>query len=83
MTRRTVLQLRAEANKRIELVSAQRLAEEIESDEILLLDVREPIEIKGHGSIAGSVAAPRGVLEWWAGPDSPNSTARWSASIAP
>ena len=71
MTRKTVLQLWAEANERIELVAAQRLAEEIESDEILLLDVREPIEIKGQGTIAGSFAVPRGVLEWWADPDSP------------
>lgn len=71
MTRKTVLQLWAEANQRIELVSAQQLAEEIESEEVLLLDVREPVEIKGQGTIPGSAAVPRGVLEWWADPDSP------------
>jgi rhodanese-related sulfurtransferase len=71
MPRKTVLQLWAEANERIELVSAQRLAEEIKTGEVLLLDVREPIEITGQGTIAGSIPVPRGVLEWWADPDSP------------
>lgn len=61
----------AEANERIELVSAKDLAEEIASGEILLLDVRLPIEIERQGTIAGSVPVPRQVVEWWADPDSP------------
>ncbi|HEX6208684.1 MAG TPA: rhodanese-like domain-containing protein [Actinomycetota bacterium] len=61
----------AEANERIELVSAKKLAEEIVSGGILLLDVRLPIEIERRGTIAGSVPVPRQVVEWWADPDSP------------
>lgn len=71
VARKTVLQMWAEANDLIELVSASDLAKEIASGEILLLDVRLPIEIERRGTIAGSVPVPRGVLEWWADPDSP------------
>lgn len=61
----------AEANEQVEVVSANDLAEEIASGEILLLDVRLPVEIERQGTIAGSVPVPRGVLRWWADPDSP------------
>ena len=61
----------AEANERIELVSARNLAEELTSGQILLLDVRLPVEIERWGTIAGSHPVPRQVLEWWADPDSP------------
>ena len=71
MARRTVLQMWTEANERIELVSPDELAEEIASGEILLLDVRLPIEIERRGTIAGSVPVQRGVMEWWADPESP------------
>lgn len=71
MARKTVAQMWAEANERIELVSASDLAEEIASGEILLLDVRLPIEIERRGTVAGSVPVPRQVVEWWADPDSP------------
>lgn len=71
MARKTVLQMWTEANERVELVSATDLAEEIASAEILLLDVRLLVEIERRGTIAGSVPVPRGVLEWWADPDSP------------
>lgn len=71
MTRRTVLQMWAEANERIEVVSPEDLADELASGETLLLDVRLPIEIERRGTIAGSVPVPRQVLEWWADPDSP------------
>jgi len=71
MARKTVLQLWAEANEKIELVGAQRLGEELESGEILLVDVRLATELERWGTISGSVHVPRGVLEWWADPDSP------------
>ncbi len=71
MARKTVLQMWAEANEQIELVSPQQLVELIDSDDVLLLDVRLPIEIERRGTISGSVAVPRGALEWWADPDSP------------
>ncbi len=72
MDRRTVREMWAEANERIEVVTPARLAEEIASEPLpLLLDVRLPIEIERRGTIAGSVAVPRQVIEWWADPESP------------
>ena len=71
MARKTVLQMWADANDRIEVVSAEALAEEIASGDVLLLDVRLPIEIERRGTIEGSHPIPRQLIEWWADPDSP------------
>ena len=70
-TRRTVLQMWSEANERIDLVSPDALAEEMERGETLLLDVRLPIELERHGTIEGAHPVPRQVIEWWADPESP------------
>ncbi len=71
MTRKTVLQMWDEAREKTDLVSAQDLATELESEETLLLDVRLPVEVERRGTIEGSTRVPRGVLEWWADPQSP------------
>lgn len=69
--RKTVLQMWEEANQRVEVVAPADVAVEIASGEVLLLDVRLPIEIERRGTIEGAVAVPRQVVEWWADPDSP------------
>ena len=69
--RRTVLQMWAEANERVEIVTPSALLEELESGDVLLLDVRLPVEIERRGTIEGSVPVPRQVVEWWADPESP------------
>ena len=71
MERKTVLQMWAEANERIDVVSPEALAEELATDDPLLLDVRLPIEIERRGTIDGSVPVARQVVEGWAEPDSP------------
>lgn len=71
MARKTVLQMWDEAREKTDLVSAQDLATEMESEETLLLDVRLPVEVERRGTIEGSTRVPRSVLEWWADPDSP------------
>lgn len=71
MVRRTVLQMWAEANERVEVVTPSALAEELESGGVLLLDVRLPVEVERRGTIEGSVPVPRQVVEWWADPESP------------
>lgn len=71
MPRKSVLQMWAEANEQIELVTPDALADEIKAGETLVLDVRLPIEIERRGTIAGSTAVPRQVVEWWADPASP------------
>lgn len=68
---KSVLEMWAKANEQIELVSPEELVEELASGEILLLDVRLPVEIERRGSIEGSVPIPRQVVEWWADPQSP------------
>ncbi len=53
------------------MLSTHDLVDELESGDTLLLDVRLPIEVELRGTIEGSTRVPRGVLEWWADPDSP------------
>jgi rhodanese-related sulfurtransferase len=69
--RKTVAQMWAEANEQIDLVTPEELAEEMSSDDVLLLDVRLPVEVERRGTIESSVPVPRQVLEWWADPESP------------
>ena len=69
--RKTVLQMWAEANEQVEIVTPAELTEELESGGVLLLDVRLPIEIERTGRIDGSMPVPRQVVEWWADPESP------------
>ena len=37
----------------------------------MIVDLREPEEREANGYIPGAVAAPRGMLEFWADPSSP------------
>ncbi len=69
--RRTVLQMWMEANEQIEIVPPAELVKEMDAGEVLLLDVRLPVEIERSGRIEGAIPVPRQVLEWWADPESP------------
>lgn len=60
-----------EANESIETITPEQLVEEMESGDVLLLDVRLPQEAERRGRIPGSVPVPRQVVEWWADPESP------------
>lgn len=61
----------AEADEAIETITPEELAAELETGDVLLLDLRLPKEIARKGKIAGSTPVPRQVLEWWADPESP------------
>jgi rhodanese-related sulfurtransferase len=63
----------AEARSQIENVSPQDALHEIASGEVVLLDVREPVEWEQH--IKGAVQVPRGLLEFAADPYSPRHQA--------
>ena len=69
--RKSVSQMWAEANERIEILAPTDLAEQLDSGDVLLLDTRLPQEIQRSGTIEGSVPVPRQVVEWWADPESP------------
>lgn len=68
---RTVAEMVAEARERIEHLTVEQAAEEIQRGDALLVDIREPGERTADGAIPESVSAPRGMLEFWADPASP------------
>ena len=70
MSAKTVAQMVQEAKQGVENLSVQQVAEEL-AEGALLVDIREPGEQAQMGSIPGAVAAPRGMLEFWADPSSP------------
>ena len=55
----------------IENLSVAELLEEQQSEDLLLLDLRELQERVDLGTIPGSRHVPRGMLEFWADPASP------------
>lgn len=59
----------AEAKRQIENLDPDQVAREVEEG-ALLVDLREPEE-RMQSSIPGSVAAPRGMLEFYADPSLP------------
>ena len=68
---KTAAQLVAEAKQRVENLTVDQVATELEGGDVLLVDLREPEERDQHGMIPGAVAIPRGMLEFHADPASP------------
>jgi rhodanese-related sulfurtransferase len=68
---KTAADLVKEAKQRVTNLSVDDVAAELDGGDVVLVDVREPEEREQHGSIAGAVPAPRGMLEFWADPSSP------------
>jgi rhodanese-related sulfurtransferase len=68
---RTAGQMVAEAKQQVENLTVEQVAAEISSNDLLLVDIREPQERRDKGSIPGAVSAPRGMLEFWADPSTP------------
>ena len=71
MLKRGFKALLAEANAVVESVSVPDLPYLQEDAEVVLVDVRETVEIEREGKIPGAVHAPRGLLEFQADPESP------------
>ncbi len=68
---KTAGELVAEAKGRIDNLSVDQVAGEMESGNATLIDLREPNELADNGRIPGSVHAPRGMLEFYADPTTP------------
>ena len=64
------MQLVTEAKQRIENLTPDQLAAELENGGVLPVDLREADERIQRGSIRGSVHAARGMLEFYADPTS-------------
>lgn len=72
MLSRGVLHAVAQARQQIENLTTDALAAELAANpELLLVDLRELQERVDLGTIPGSVHVPRGMLEFWADPESP------------
>ncbi|MEK6975101.1 MAG: rhodanese-like domain-containing protein [Candidatus Thermoplasmatota archaeon] len=67
----TVKDLIAEARTKIDSLPAAEMARALEAPNVLLVDLREPGERAEHGTIPGALAAPRGMLEFYADPATP------------
>jgi rhodanese-related sulfurtransferase len=61
----------AQAKATITNLSVDELAVELANGNVTLLDIREADEVSRDGAIPGAVHAPRGMLEFWADPESP------------
>lgn len=68
---RTAAEMVSEAKKQIENLDVEQTAGELEAEDALLVDIREPAERAQNGFIPSAVEAPRGMLEFWADPSSP------------
>lgn len=66
-----VKELVAEANSKIESVSAEKAIEMAGDSSVTIIDIRDIRELYREGKIPGSVHAPRGMLEFWFDPASP------------
>jgi rhodanese-related sulfurtransferase len=70
MTSKTAAHLIAEAKGRSETLSPAAVTAELESGDVLLVDLREAEERALHGGIPKAIHAARGMLEFYADPTS-------------
>ena len=68
---RSASRMVAEAKARIENLSPDQVASELQAGTSTLIDIREPPELEETGIIPGAIHAPRGMLEFYADPTSP------------
>ncbi len=67
----TAASMVAEAKSRIQNLTPSAVRSELNTDSVVLIDIREANELSENGTIPGSVHAPRGMLEFYADPTSP------------
>ena len=63
--------LLAEANARVETLSAGEAVKLTGNEEVVFVDLRDPRELEREGRMPGAFHCPRGMLEFWIDPDSP------------
>ena len=63
-------ELVADAEKRIETVSAKEALAMRDTEDIVFVDLRDVRELKREGKIPGAFHCPRGLLEFWIDPES-------------
>jgi len=70
-----VEELLAEANARIATIPVEEALALVDSDEHVLIDLRESRELQRLGKIPGAIACPRGMLEFWIDSENPKQKA--------
>jgi rhodanese-related sulfurtransferase len=60
-----------EANAEIETLSAADAISAAQSEDVVIVDIRDPREIERDGRIPGAFSCTRGMLEFWIDPQSP------------
>ncbi len=76
---KSATELVADAKQRIQNLTPDQVAAELESGNPLLVDLRESEERAQTGAISGAVHAPRGMLEFYADASSPYHRAEFVA----
>ena len=71
MAIKNIFHLVEEVKEGIENLSVAQLKAELDDPDLLLADIREIQERVDLGTIPGAKHAPRGMLEFWADPQSP------------
>ena len=68
---KTVKMLVAEAKQQTKSISPADAHGQQQAGDAILIDIRDIRELQRDGRIEGAFHAPRGMLEFWADPDSP------------
>ena len=68
---KTVKMLVAEAKEQTNSISPVDAHDQQQAGDAILIDIRDIRELQRDGRINGAFHAPRGMLEFWADPDSP------------
>ena len=68
---KTVKMLVAEAKKQTNSISPADAHDRHQAGDAILIDIRDIRELRRDGRIEGAFHAPRGMLEFWADPNSP------------
>ena len=68
---KTVKMLVAEAKQQTKSISPADAHGQQQTGDAILIDIRDIRELQRDGRIEGAFHAPRGMLEFWADPDSP------------
>ncbi len=69
--KKTVKQMVAAANERIETLSVADAIALHGKEDVTFVDIRDVRELEREGQVPGAVHAPRGMLEFWVDPESP------------
>lgn len=71
MTVHNLSKMMAEANAVIDTVSVHDALEMVNDPDVVLVDIRETVELLKNGTVPGAVHAPRGFLEFIVDPKGP------------